>query len=536
MQDFDVQTVEIEAPFDVAFRYIADPGTLPEWTHAFRSVSDGRAILVTPEGAVDIGLEVRASREAGTVDWTMTFPDGSVAQAFSRLVERGVVASTAAPWGCCGASTARTGSRTSWEKSSRWRGRRLAGVEARASQAPGVTPALIVRVPGAAPGRVLLYGHLDKQPEFEGWEPGLGPWTPVRRDGRLYGRGAVDDGYALCAALGALESLQSQGRPHPTCVLLLECGEESGSTDLPEHLAGLAPVLGTPDLVVALDSEAGDFARLWTTTSLRGVIMATLRVRVLTEGVHSGAAGGLVPGSFRILRRLLDRIEDAETGRLASLLDSPIPEPVHAQAKRTAAVLGATVVDKFPWHLGTVPVDPDPATLLVNNTWRGCLSVTGAEGLPALAAASNTHLPAVALKLSIRVPPTVSAAEAAHRLKETLESEPPYGAEVTCSLDAFADGWAAATPPAWLAEAIDEASQRAFGQPAASLGTGGTIPFVEMLGSRFPRAAFLVTGVAGPQSNAHGPNEFLDLVAARHLTACLADVLDAAGRCLSRER
>jgi hypothetical protein len=89
MRDFDVQTIEIEAPYDAAFKYISDLRTLPEWTHAFRSVSNGRATMVTPRGSVEVGLRVETSRVAGTIDWIMTFPDGSVGRAFSRLIELG---------------------------------------------------------------------------------------------------------------------------------------------------------------------------------------------------------------------------------------------------------------------------------------------------------------------------------------------------------------------------------------------------------------------------------------------------------------
>jgi acetylornithine deacetylase/succinyl-diaminopimelate desuccinylase-like protein len=410
------------------------------------------------------------------------------------------------------------------------------GIQSLVSQEKGRTPALLLTIRGSGPGRVLLYGHLDKQPEFDGWRPGLGPWEPVLDGDRLYGRGGVDDGYAACAALGALELLRGTGRPHPNCLVLLECSEESGSMDLPYHLERLRWRIGRPDLVVALDSEAGDYDHLWTTSSLRGTVVGTLTVRILTEGVHSGAAGGMVPSTFRIARHLLDRIEEAATGELAGFLAVPIPRNRMAEAESTARILGSTIPGKFPWTDGARPMSDDLAALLVNNTWRSCVSVTGAGGLPALQAAGSTHRPSTSLKLCVRIPPTLDAGVAARRLEEVLEREPPYGATVAFEVESAASGWNAPETPAWMERSTSHASMEWFGNSAASMGTGGTIPFVEMLGSRFPDAAFLVTGVAGPHSNAHGPNEFLHLPAARKLTGCLAGILgDAAGN-LSDDR
>jgi acetylornithine deacetylase/succinyl-diaminopimelate desuccinylase-like protein len=414
----------------------------------------------------------------------------------------------------------------------RWCAQRPLGqVEVRSAEPEGRTPALLIRVRGAAPGSVLLYGHLDKQPELTGWSEGLGAWKPVVRGDRLYGRGGADDGFAVCAALGALEALQQAGAPYPTCCILLECCEESGSADLPYYLEEFAGAIGEPELVVALDSEAGNYDQLWITTSLRGTLIGTLKVDILTEGVHSGAAGGMVPSSFRIARQLLDRIENPESGALTELFAVPIPEPRRAEAAATAAVLGSSIIDKFPWVDGARPVSPDGATLLLNNAWRPCLSVTGAAGLPVLEAASSTQRPFTALKLSVRIPPTLDANLATQRMKSELERDAPYGARVQFDVEVASTGWDAPMMPEWLRQSVQRASQQHFGLPAQSIGTGGTIPFVEMLEARFPRAAFLVTGVLGPHSNAHGPNEFLHLTTVQRLTACLASILgDTAAR------
>jgi acetylornithine deacetylase/succinyl-diaminopimelate desuccinylase-like protein len=389
------------------------------------------------------------------------------------------------------------------------------------------TPLVLVEVPGAGTDdTVLLYGHLDKQPPMDGWREGLGAWTPVVRDGRLYGRGGADDGYAAFAAVTALAALAREGTPHGRCVLLIEASEESGSPDLPHHVATLAARIGTPSLVVCLDSGCGDWERLWTTTSLRGLVTGTLEVSTLREGVHSGSASGIVPSSFRVLRQLLDRLEDAGTGRvLPPEFHAPVPAARIAEAVETAAVLGAAVHADFPFRDGARPVAPDVVELLLNRTWRPQLEITGAAGLPPADAAGNVLRPTTAVRLSLRLPPTVDPAAAMTALGHLLEHDPPYGAAVRFTPGQFARGWDAPPIAPWLAASVDSASRAFFGREACFMGEGGTIPFMAMLGEQFPAAQFLITGVLGPGSNAHGPNEFLELETARRLTGAVAHVL-----------
>jgi acetylornithine deacetylase/succinyl-diaminopimelate desuccinylase-like protein len=390
----------------------------------------------------------------------------------------------------------------------------------------GRTPVLFLDIPGASDDVVLLYGHYDKQPEFSGWEPNLDPWEPVLRDGKLYGRGGADDGYATFGSLTAIRALQEQGISHAHCVVLIEGCEESGSFDLPAYIDLLGDRIGKPDLVVCLDAECGNYEQLWCTTSLRGNLTAKLRVEVLKEGVHSGSAGGIVPSSFRLLRQLLSRVEDERTGRiLPESLYVNIPEDRKAQAKAAAKTLGKSVYRKYPW----VVDDPAPAEstyeLLLNNTWRPTLSVTGAEGLPALVNAGNVQLPYTALKLSFRLPPTCSADGAAAALTALLTTDLPPACRVTFRADSTMGGWNAPPVSDWLASSMQRASADFFGKPSMYMGTGGTIPFMGMLGEKFPDAQFLVTGLLGPKSNAHGPNEFLHIETGKRLTACVARVL-----------
>lgn len=390
----------------------------------------------------------------------------------------------------------------------------------------GRTPVLFIDIPGTSDDVVLLYGHYDKQPEFSGWADDLDPWVPTIKDGKLYGRGGADDGYSTFGSLTAIRALQEQKVPHAHCVVLIEGCEESGSFDLPYYIDMLGDRIGSPSLVVCLDAECGNYDQLWCTTSLRGNLTGTLRADVLTEGVHSGGAGGIVPSSFRVLRMLLSRIEDESTGRL--LPDSlyvDIPVQRSEQAKLAAETLGDLVHAKYPWAVA----DPRPSEsafdLLLNNTWNPTLSITGADGLPALVDAGNVQLPFTTLKLSFRLPPTCDADDAAAAVKVLLEADTPSLANVAFEVDATLAGWNAPPVATWLEASMQSASQEFFGKPSMYMGTGGTIPFMGMLGEKFPDAQFLVTGLLGPNSNAHGPNEFLHIETGKRLTCCVAQVL-----------
>ena len=417
---------------------------------------------------------------------------------------------------------------------STWCRRELpAGSSLEVVQLPGRTPVILMISPGASERTVLLYGHLDKQPPMTGWEPGLDPWVPVLRDGKLYGRGGADDGYAAFASVTALGALAEQKVPRARCVVLIEACEESGSVDLPAYIEALAGRIGTPDLVVCLDSGCGNYEQLWGTTSLRGVVGGVLTVEVLTEGVHSGAASGIVASSFRVLRQLLDRVEDSRTGEIIPRdFHVEIPRERIAEAREVAKVLGTEIYDRFPFPAGGKPVSTDAYELILNNTWRPALAVTGAAGLPLPADGGNVLRPKTSLKLSLRLPPTCEAGRAVRRLKEILEADPPYGARVT--LDTYGDagnGWNAPATDPKLLESIQRASTSYFGKPAMFAGLGGSIPFMSMLGERFPQAQFLITGAMGPGSNAHGPNEFLHLPTGAKVTSCVAQVIaDHSGR------
>jgi acetylornithine deacetylase/succinyl-diaminopimelate desuccinylase-like protein len=407
----------------------------------------------------------------------------------------------------------------------------LRGMKIDLLRLPNCSPLLCIEVPGSIDDTILMYGHMDKQPEFTGWMEGLEPWKPVLRDGRLYGRGGADDGYAVFGSLLALRALAEQNIPFARTVILIEAGEESGSPDLPAYIDALAERIGEPSLVVCLDAECSNYEQFWCTTSLRGNLIGTLRVEVLHEGVHSGMASGIAASSFRVIRLLLDRVEDPATGRIRiDALQGAVPEDREQQARAAAATLGDEIAGKLPFLPGMSAMSEDPTELLLNSTWRPTLSVTGVDGIPPISSAGNVLRPMTALVLSFRLPPGVDPDRAASAVKETLERDPPYGARVTFEIESSMGGWNAPSSEPWLAAAVQTASKNFFGHDAMYMGTGGSIPFMGMLAEKFPRTQFVVTGVLGPHSNAHGPNEFLDIETGKRVTACVSQVVAEHGR------
>ena len=400
------------------------------------------------------------------------------------------------------------------------------GMRLEVLEGEGRTPLIYIEVAGDESSTVLMYGHLDKQPAMVGWEKGLGPWSPVLRDGKLYGRGGADDGYAIFASIAAIRAVQKQGARHARIVVIIECCEESGSTDLPYYIEKLAKRIGTPRLIICLDSGCGNYDQLWLTTSLRGSIVGNLTVEVLEEGVHSGDASGIVPSSFRVLRVLLERLEEAQSGRIKpEWLWVDIPPHRITEAAETAKIMGDEIWKQYPWIGHTRPITKDPVELLLNKTWRPALAITGQEGMPDLVQAGNVLRPKTALKISLRTPPTLKLKEARKKLEKLFEDDVPYGARVKFEAEKGGDGWESPKLAPWLEQSISRASREFFSKDVATFGEGGSIPFMGMLGERYPEAQFLITGVLGPHSNAHGPNEFLHIAFAKRLTAVVAQVL-----------
>lgn len=393
----------------------------------------------------------------------------------------------------------------------------------------GRTPLLYTEVqgtPGSAGGTILIYGHMDKQPAGEGWRANLGPCTPVLEGDYLFGRGPADDGYAYFAALCALRIVAKLGLPYSRCIIMIEAGEESGSPDLSYYMDRLADEIGSVDLIIALDSGCIDYNRLCLTTSLRGYLAADLHTQILTEGKHSGEGGGIVPDVDRIERALLNTIEDAETGKiLLPELEITIPEERLDDALVVADILGSKeIINRFSWIPGCHPSNLSPYELILDNTWRISMHKSGSS-IPSLDKAANVLRPEQTSRLVFRLPPTLDPDYAYTCLRNRLENRTPQGAQVSFEHKMSARGWNAPTLTPWLKDSLDSASIAFFGNPMVAMGEGGCIPFMTMLGERFPNAQFVITGVLGPKSNAHAPNEALHLPTAMRVTACVAKII-----------
>ncbi len=410
------------------------------------------------------------------------------------------------------------------------RARALRSFEVEIHRLEGRTPVLVVSVESTAPttGTVLLYGHLDKQPPLGDWSEGLAPFAPVRRGDRVYARGVADDGYSTFSALLALESLEANDIPHARCVVLIEASEESGSSDLESHLDALAEHLGQVELLICLDSGALTYDRLWVTTSLRGVVIAEVNVAVLEQGVHSGAASGVVPSSFRVLRQLLDRVEDAATGEvLVAELNAEIPAAEVEAANAVAKEFGDIIARGLPTLEGVELMGASAQERILRRTWYPTLSIVGIGGVPAPEIAGNVLRPYTTATLSFRLPPSVDAESARDALIPILTTGVPSSAIVTLENWSIGSGWSSPALAPWLASALEQASLDAYDHTPGFTGEGGSIPFLASLGKRYPDVQFVATGVLGPHSNAHGIDEMLDLPMAVGVTNAVATVIGA---------
>jgi len=396
-------------------------------------------------------------------------------------------------------------------------------------ESPGKTPLLFFELEASGKSddkdAVLFYGHLDKQPEASGWGAGRAPFKASHEGNILYGRGAADDGYSVFAALSVIHAMRTGSLPHPKIFGLFETCEESGSYDFSFWVNRLQSRIGSIGLAVILDSGCIDYDRLCITTNFRGLVCATLKVSVLAHGVHSGTASGLVPDSFMIARQLLDRLEDSTSGKLhPKAFYTEIP-PVRRKQVEAKASLLKTLDGVFPWLEQPALRFHNLTDGLIAQTWLPQLAITGANGLPEIANAGNVLRAGTALRLSLRTPPCVDATLALDTLRETLLAQPPFGARVELTDEAAYDGWNAQPEQPWFAEAVETASQEIFGQSAVYSGEGGSLSIFDVLQGAWPNAQFFLTGVLGPQANAHGPDEALRLDYAEKLCRAVARVI-----------
>ncbi|MQW77911.1 M20/M25/M40 family metallo-hydrolase [Nocardioides sp. dk4132] len=362
----------------------------------------------------------------------------------------------------------------------------------------GGAPAVIAHKAGPAGApTVLLYAHHDVQPENDHAEWDSPPFEPTERGDRLYARGAADDKAGIAAHLGALRVF---GDELPVSVtMFIEGEEEVGSDTLPELLRQHRDRLAA-DVIVIADSGNWDIGVPALTTSLRGLVRADIEVRTLTHAVHSGMWGGLVPDSLITLSRLIASFHDDAGNLLIEGLHSGPAADVEYPEDRLQAESG--VNPGVQW-IGSGPV--------VERLWtQPALSITGLDA-PKVDGASNTLVASARAKVSLRIAPGDTAANAVECLRRHCEQHVPWGAELTFTVVDTGEATAIdATGPAY------DAARAAFteawdGTAPVDMGVGGSIPFIAEFLETFPEASVLVTGVEDPDTRAHGANEGLHL-------------------------
>jgi len=386
---------------------------------------------------------------------------------------------------------------------------------------------IIEKSEGASDTQIMFYGHLDKQPWMMPWGEGLHPTDPVIRGDMLFGRGGGDDGYSPFSTMLAIKNAQMQGVKHPRIALVLETEEESGSPNLIDLLNIAKDYIGSPDYLFCLDSGAFDYNQLWLTSSLRGVTLCDLTVSAGKGGYHSGEVGGIVPETFRVVRDLLNRLDDPKTGKCMPELDTQMPEYARPEAKRMVALSGDEMVKKYKMEDGVEYCNQDNLEeMYLNNTWRANLSITGAGGLPDYARAGNVVRPSTSLRLSMRLPPNMDAQVAAKAVRAKLTTDVPHNCKVDIQGDHNGNGWCMKDPEPWFHDAINSASKNFYeGKDYGSYGMGGSIPFLSQLGGLYPNTFIVALGLLGPQSNAHAPDEAVNLKYAKRLTMCMSHIL-----------
>ena len=374
---------------------------------------------------------------------------------------------------------------------------------------------------------ILMYGHIDKQPPLHGkWSKGLGPHTPVIKNNKLYGRGGSDDGYAWFTCILLAKTLQQNGIPHNRLVLFFETDEESGSRDLMHHLNKYKNQIGEPSLIICLDSGTTDYDHMCLTTTLRGLICFKLRVDVLTHGVHSGSASGIIPSSFRILRNVLDQFENSNTGELPPQFSVDIPQDKYGQAKLLTDLNQGNIDFKFPILEGVESMGYSGFQNYINRIWKPQLSITGIDGLPSISKAGNVLLPFTEVTCSLRLPPSKPAQQTKLDIQKFFDQvKIPHNAKLSCNILKTGSGFECPSYSPSFLEIINKSGLETFGNPVHFYGVGGSIPFLNDIKNVFPKSQFIITGVLGPNSNAHGPDEMLHLDYLEKLVLALAKIL-----------
>ena len=413
----------------------------------------------------------------------------------------------------------------------------IPGLTVQVHRLRGKTPLIFMEIPGFgvpedAPG-VLHYGHYDKQPADEPWREGLSPWKAVREGDKIYGRGGADDGYSIFASLGSIRLAVEQGAPRPRTVVLIEGSEESGSPHLAAHVKALRHRIGKIELVVCLDSGCGDFERLWLTTSLRGMVKGDLTAAVLEESIHSGSATPVaIDSGFVAMKHYLRLLDDQGNIKQTLGLHQPVLEEHQRTIAESADIIGRALEYEFKWVPGAGPNPMLSVTeLLTRRNWWPTATWIGVGGVPESGKAGSKVRTHTTLTISLRVPPSGSAAALAGKVQQVLEANPIGRARVTFEVKQAADGWVAPPLEPWLERELHCASKAFYGNPMMRMGEGGTIPFMGMLEKELGgKLQFVIVGLLSPDAGAHAPNEYLHVPMVERLTASVAWITAAYGQ------
>lgn len=391
-----------------------------------------------------------------------------------------------------------------------------------------ICPLYIYVVDGEVDKTVMMYGHLDKQPyNAAKWSEGLHPTKAVVKDGWLYGRGGADDGYAPFLALLAVKNAQMQGAKIPRIALVLETEEESGSPSLTKLLETARPIIGNPAYCICLDSGAFDYKRLWLTSSLRGICVVDVNIQAGAQGYHSGETGGIIPETARVARVLMDRVDDSNTGKvLIPELQTEIPTWAKEEAKYIANLSGDRMYKKYNFTPGVEAMGQENLPeMYLNNTWRANASITGADGFPPIKSAGNVVRSKTSYRISMRLPPNCKPVQAVKGMHRALSKETPYNCQIELEGNHTGSGWCMKEQAPWFDKALKDIGTEFYGEKPGSYGMGGSIPFLSELEIMFPSTNILALGIIGEKSNAHGPDEGMNLDYTKRLLCCVSHLL-----------
>ena len=393
-------------------------------------------------------------------------------------------------------------------------------------QDKGYSPLIFIEIPASRPNdnrTVLLYAHFDKQPHGTGWDDDKGPTKPVIQNGRLYGRGSADDGYASFSMLTAIKACQEHNCPLPRICLIFEGAEESTDEHLTYYFNKLLPIIGENVIAfIPLDSGCADYDRLWITNSLRGVCDYEINIQTLDNNISFGPeASGRIAENLFILRKAIDAVMDTSTGdvKIEEFYVKDIPEEIQEEMDKEIEIVGEQFFKEIPLYEGVKPLKTDIKEAMINNRWKPTCSILGIDNCPKIEDNGFGVKKSITVKMSMRLPPGIDSHAALEALKKVVKENIYFDAKVKFLSAEVADGWKLTNFSEKTKNVLNKASKEYFGNELVFKGMGGSIPFITYFQTKYPNADVICTGILGADCFEHGPNENL------HLEACKKMIL-----------